>query len=56
MKRVYLAKKRIVDTLIEFVAENYKAPVIEDTVSLIANLYLIITSSIETKDHNFVKN
>ena len=54
VRKVYMAKKQIADTLIEFVAEKYKALVSEDRVSLISNLYLIITSSIETKDSKFV--
>ena len=53
-RKAYLAKKHIADTLIEFVTEKYKALVSEDRVSLISNLYLIITSSIETKDSKFV--
>ena len=54
VSKVYLAKKQITDTLIEFVTEKYKSLVSENRVSLIRNLYLIITSSIETKDSKFV--
>ena len=53
-RKAYLAKKHIAHTLIEFVTEKYKALVSEDRVSLISNLYLIITSIIETKDSKFV--
>lgn len=52
-RSVYLAKKQIAGTLVEFVTERYKTLVAEDRIMLIRNIYLIITSSIETKDSKF---
>ena len=53
-RKVYRAKKLIADNLIEFVTEKYNVLAAEDRLSLISNIYRVITSSIETKDSKFV--
>lgn len=53
-RKMYRAKKQIADTLIEFVTEKYKTILADDRVSLIRNIYRIITSSIETKNSKFM--
>lgn len=53
-EKVYRAKKLIADNLIEFVTEKYNTLAVDDRLSLISNLYRVITSSIETKDSKLV--
>ena len=53
-RKVYRAKKLIADNLIKFVTEKYNTLAVDDRLSLLSNIYRVITSSIETKDSKFV--
>lgn len=54
-EKVYRAKKLIVDNLIELITKKYNTLAVDDRLSLISNLYLVITSSIETLDSKLIK-
>jgi len=52
---IFLAKRKILNKLINFIADFNVLNSIDDRLRLVINLYLIITSNIETLDAKFVK-
>lgn len=53
--RIFSAKKMIVDNLNKFVNEKFNSIPIDDRLCLIKNLYLVITSNIETLNYIHVE-
>jgi hypothetical protein len=52
---IFSIKSRILNNLISFISEKHNAISLDDKFKLIKNIYIILTSSIETLDAKFVE-
>ena len=53
--KIFSIKSTILDNLISFISEEHNAISLDDKFKLVKNIYIILTSSIETLDAKFVE-